>query len=413
MLEGTSGQISISACMMVKNEEKNLPRCLSSIHDFVTEIIVVDTGSTDKTVEIAESYGAKVYHHPWEDDFSKHRNQSISYATGDWIFIIDADEEAFIDKDLFFANLQVIPPDCEALAIHFIDIHRDQEVLEFSSIRFFRNGHIQYQGIVHNQPIIKDGSGSLVVSGFTLKHYGYDVSDEEMHQKFERTRILLEKTLEQEPDNYHTYFYLNQIYATHHMPRKAIEYGEEYIKYKDFLKNSGRMNFNTSIYYTMVKCFFNLGDDESLNKAHEWIIAGVQEINDDLDLSVVLLEYGIKRKRTDLILLGGTQFIKTYENLTKDPSIKGNRFIHNHNPTALCFVMFNMIQAHFTDGINLTHSLYSHMNKINPKFKKGLMLDLQSLYDLFEIKNPLENKSFEIPSDDELTQIINQAGATI
>ena len=89
----TNKGVTISACMMVKNEEAFLPRCLESIKDVVDEIIVVDTGSTDRTAEIAKSYGAKVYHHPWENNFSKHRNQSISYATGDWIFILDGDEE--------------------------------------------------------------------------------------------------------------------------------------------------------------------------------------------------------------------------------------------------------------------------------------------------------------------------------
>lgn len=79
--------------MMVKNEEEMLPRCLNSIKHLIDELIVVDTGSTDKTIEIAESFGAKIYHHPWENNFSKHRNQSLGYATGDWIIQIDADEE--------------------------------------------------------------------------------------------------------------------------------------------------------------------------------------------------------------------------------------------------------------------------------------------------------------------------------
>jgi cellulose synthase/poly-beta-1,6-N-acetylglucosamine synthase-like glycosyltransferase len=78
---------TISLCMMVKNEEKFLPQCLDSVRNYVDEIIIVDTGSTDRTVEIAEKYTDKIYFHPWEEDFSKHRNQSISYATGDWIFI--------------------------------------------------------------------------------------------------------------------------------------------------------------------------------------------------------------------------------------------------------------------------------------------------------------------------------------
>jgi glycosyltransferase involved in cell wall biosynthesis len=86
----------ISLCMIVKNEEHCLRRCLDSVRDYVDEMIIVDTGSTDHTVEIAKSYHAQIYHHPWENDFSKHRNQSLSYATGDWILQLDADEELFL-----------------------------------------------------------------------------------------------------------------------------------------------------------------------------------------------------------------------------------------------------------------------------------------------------------------------------
>ena len=82
----------ISLCMITRNEEEFLSKCLTSVKELVHEIIIVDTGSTDRTIEIAESFGARIYQHAWEDDFSKHRNQSTSYATGDWILIIDADE---------------------------------------------------------------------------------------------------------------------------------------------------------------------------------------------------------------------------------------------------------------------------------------------------------------------------------
>ncbi len=83
---------TLSLCMIVKNEEKNLARCLKSVRDVVDEMIVVDTGSTDKTMDIARSFGARIFEFPWTGDFSAARNVSLEKATGDWIFVLDADE---------------------------------------------------------------------------------------------------------------------------------------------------------------------------------------------------------------------------------------------------------------------------------------------------------------------------------
>lgn len=84
--------ISISLCMIVKNEEKVLARCLDSIKDLVDEIIIVDTGSSDATKEIAGKYTDKIYDFEWIDDFAAARNASFSYATKDYIYVADADE---------------------------------------------------------------------------------------------------------------------------------------------------------------------------------------------------------------------------------------------------------------------------------------------------------------------------------
>ncbi|MBC5742635.1 glycosyltransferase [Lachnospiraceae bacterium MD308] len=85
-------EISISQCMIVKNEEKNIRRALSWAKEIVQEQVVVDTGSTDRTVEIAESMGAKIFYFEWCDDFSAAKNYAIEQATGDWIAFLDADE---------------------------------------------------------------------------------------------------------------------------------------------------------------------------------------------------------------------------------------------------------------------------------------------------------------------------------
>ena len=89
--------LTISLCMIVKDEEAMIARCLQAARDAVDEIIVVDTGSTDRTVEIAESLGARVLHHEWDGDFSAARNVSFEAATGDWVMYLDADEVLVAD----------------------------------------------------------------------------------------------------------------------------------------------------------------------------------------------------------------------------------------------------------------------------------------------------------------------------
>ena len=84
--------MSMSLCLMVRNEEAALPGCLQSAAGLVNEIIVVDTGSTDRTKEVAAGFGAKVFDFPWCDDFAAARNECIRHATGEWIFWMDADE---------------------------------------------------------------------------------------------------------------------------------------------------------------------------------------------------------------------------------------------------------------------------------------------------------------------------------
>lgn len=84
--------MTISLCIIVKNEEIALPQCLNSVKDVVEEIVLVDTGSSDRTVEIARQFGAKVHHFAWCNDFSAARNEALKYVKTDWILVLDADE---------------------------------------------------------------------------------------------------------------------------------------------------------------------------------------------------------------------------------------------------------------------------------------------------------------------------------
>src|SRR5438105_1750182 len=92
MSDPSNAAPKISLCMIVKDEEANLAACVGCVRDLVDEIVIVDTGSSDRTVDIANGLEAKVASFPWRDDFSAARNESLRHATGEWIFFLDADD---------------------------------------------------------------------------------------------------------------------------------------------------------------------------------------------------------------------------------------------------------------------------------------------------------------------------------
>ena len=203
---------TVSACLIVRDEEKLLPGCLDSIRSWVDEIIVVDTGSNDKTVSIAMSYGAKVFNQQWEGDFAKHRNYSMAQASSDWIFIIDADER-ICEEDVARLKELINSDQHSIISINVFNVYgSDEKMTTFlPSIRLFRrNLNLQYQGIVHNRLVFPENA-TIVRANLKLKHLGYDLSPERMRKKFERSHALLEKQLQKDPNDAFAMFNLAQL----------------------------------------------------------------------------------------------------------------------------------------------------------------------------------------------------------
>jgi len=198
--------------MIVKNEQEMLPRCLASIGAVMDEIIVVDTGSSDRTIEIAEEFGCRVYQVPWTGDFSAARNESLTHAEHDWIFIIDADEELPAGESSKLRGAMERP---DADIISLTVLNKSPETGRVSSVlpsvRLFRRRlNLRYEGIVHNRLSLPPNV-PVVRSDISLFHYGYDLDPEKLKEKQRRSCALLEKQLERDPNDVFANFNMGQL----------------------------------------------------------------------------------------------------------------------------------------------------------------------------------------------------------
>ena len=399
-----TGRATVSACMMVRNEQEMLPRCLDALKDVVDEIVIVDTGSTDRTMEIASSYDkVKIYEHPWEDDFSKHRNQSISYATKDWVLIIDADEELVLKEKvspevLKIALAELDPEVCNSAAIILHDIQAERKAVQFTTTRFFRNGYIEYARRVHNQPIIKNGKPHAFLDFVYINHHGYALSPEKMAKKTERTRKLLFEQLKDNPEDWHTYFYLSQNAVVTGKYDEAVAYAEIYVDHKDELRKKGRNNFNVSIYHTLFKCYMYLNRQ---NMAKETLSIALMEAPGDLDLAIDLVEFGAWANREDLVMLGARQYKNAYRKLMEKPVLTQNRFVYYFNKEAMAYVLYNELITHATCMNDRFKTLMEFVNdnEINVMFRDGMLADIKCM---------MEKKNYrELVKDIDLESLSN------
>ena len=211
--------MNISVCMITKNEEKHLPDTLEAIKDLGFEIIIVDTGSTDNTKEIARRYTDKVYDFEWCDDFSAARNFSLSKATNDWILILDSDERVISCDPDRLRQLTAYPEQILATITrknHYESGGMDSVYVDKPE-RFFNKKAFHYEGSIHEQPrplrrysIPKEGIEHD--TGITVDHVGYVLDQAGLEEKKNRNVTLLLSELKKHPDDPYIYFQLGQAY---------------------------------------------------------------------------------------------------------------------------------------------------------------------------------------------------------
>ncbi|MGO9017677.1 MAG: glycosyltransferase [Syntrophobacteraceae bacterium] len=202
----------ISLCMIVKNEEKDLPRCLESVRGLVDEIVVLDTGSEDNTVSVAESFGAKVYHMPWPGDFSAARNESLKKAGGNWILYLDADEALDPNGCGDCIRKAASNPAVTAWSVPIRSYRWETTAYDVTvNMRLFRNlPELLFENEVHEriEPALARIGAKIAAAPFYIDHFGYRVTPEAMKEKVKRNLLLSQKHLERDPYDPYCLYYL-------------------------------------------------------------------------------------------------------------------------------------------------------------------------------------------------------------
>ncbi|MEW5956167.1 MAG: glycosyltransferase [Chloroflexota bacterium] len=210
--------------MIVKNEANNLAACLATVQDFVSEIIIVDTGSTDRTVELAHSLGAKVKHFTWIDDFAAARNESIKDAGGDWIFWMDADDR-ISPQNLTRLKQALVLNQADAYLCSVVS-PREQSQSVVEHLRLFRNHlGLHFERPLHETVLpVADRLGlTLARTNVVIDHSGYAIEAQDLQAKARRNLGIIRQCLAREPDNLHWRYHLGATLAVLEQYDEAIK----------------------------------------------------------------------------------------------------------------------------------------------------------------------------------------------
>ncbi len=195
----------LTVVMIGRNEEKILKYTLPPLKEIANEIVFVDTGSNDRTIEIANSFQCRVLERTWDDDFSAPKNMGIEHASHKWILNVDCDEELVIQKNTKSILHQSLKSTNGPVSIIYLDnLTTDGSIIPQKSMRLFRNDpKIRFQNPVHENicdSIYKHWpSYKPAVLDIRFKHHGYNSGSNE--EKYKRNISIMKKWVKKEPNN--------------------------------------------------------------------------------------------------------------------------------------------------------------------------------------------------------------------
>ncbi len=214
--------------MIVKDEERFLERCLRSAAGIVDEINIVDTGSSDRTLEIARAFGARIEHRTWRDDFGWARNQALQMATRRWVLQLDADEELLPESVAALERIKNAPAHLTGVWLRCInasDRYRGGGTISHAIIRVFpSNERIRFQGAIHEFPSVDGSTTSMaaVTAPIKILHHGYLEEVVADRGKYARNMHIIEQSLQADPqDAFHWYNLAMTAHLGGDQPRAA------------------------------------------------------------------------------------------------------------------------------------------------------------------------------------------------
>lgn len=281
----TPAKPQLSLCMIVRDNERTIEACLKSIRPWVDEMIVVDTGSKDRTPEIAKGLGAHVFHFPWPDSFSVARNESIKHAQGKWIFWMDSDDVIDTANGRKLRELAYSPA-VPSLMGYVLQVHcpgsgedGQHSITVVDHIKLFRNlPTLRFEGRIHEQilPAIRSHEGETAWTDIFVTHAGYDHSPEGQKRKLDRDLRLLHLELKDRPHHPFTLFNLGMTYSDMKEHAKAVDYLRQSLKHA----GPGESHLR-KVYSLLVYSYAQLGkQDEAWQVCQE----GVGQFPQDVEL---------------------------------------------------------------------------------------------------------------------------------
>ncbi len=267
--------MKLSLCMICKNEEKKIARCISSVKEKVDEIVVIDTGSTDQTIDIVKMLGAKVFEIPWEDDFSKAKNYAISKSQGDWIIFLDADEYLMPSHLKYLRNyvLEAENGGNDSIFVEIVNLEEEKVLSTFKTLRIFKNHcNIRFKGRIHESLTKKDGKLNALnfTEPLSVLHDGYSKEAMKEKNKIDRNLEMLLKEYEINPNSSDLCHYLMDTYYAKGDLEQTWLFGKKVLAYD----NGNLFGIKQITYRRLLDIGYKLKKEhEEIKKIYEEAIA--------------------------------------------------------------------------------------------------------------------------------------------